>query len=283
VGLRDAGTSRWFPSGFLQTEEIVSADAKGKLWDVQLWMRPDHPAAGIAVLWASHGDRSTPSTDPTSSGQGFFASRPTGNSFPQGLWFQSLRSSTRNQRKRKCPISSQHFASPQSRPSCPITVPSHVPCPQHHRAAGRAVWGLCTPVLHSFHSPFQPKWPQPSLPHKDSSGLLCDPMLSWHCSHTLRPSPYSKPQPGCTQLDPHHRGALPCALPQVLTPKHCTNAAPNPSACFPSPQMQGTHLLEVTQLSRDISCRCRSAQQGSYWSPQNQAGETMLKMHFCFK
>ena len=35
MGLRDAGTSRWFPSGFLQTEEIVSADAKGKLWDVQ--------------------------------------------------------------------------------------------------------------------------------------------------------------------------------------------------------------------------------------------------------
>lgn len=191
---------------------------------------------------------------------------------------------TKGRENAPSPPSTLHPHSPLgSRPSCPITVPSHVPCPQHHRAAGRAVWGLCTPVLHSFHSPFQPKWPQPSLPHKDSWGLLCDPMLSWHCSHTLRPSPYSKPQPGCTQLDPHHRGALPCALPQVLTPKHCTNAAPNPSACFPSPQMQGTHLLEVTQLSRDISCRCRSAQQGSYWSPQNQAGETMLKMHFCFK
>lgn len=58
--MRDAGTSRWFPSGFLQTEEIASVDAKGKLWDVQLWMCPDHPAAGRAVLWVSHGIGSHP-------------------------------------------------------------------------------------------------------------------------------------------------------------------------------------------------------------------------------
>lgn len=152
MGLRDTGTSRWFPSGFLQTEEIVSADAKGKLWDVQLWMCPDHPAAGIAVLWASHGDRSTPSIDPTSSGQGFFASRPTGNSFPQGLWFQSLRSSTRNQRKRKCPISSQHFASPQP-PGVTSLVPHHSTQPRSLPTAPQSSWEGCVGAVH----------PRPSL------------------------------------------------------------------------------------------------------------------------
>lgn len=59
--MRDTGTSRWFPSGFLQTEEIASVDAKGKLCDVQLRMRPDHPAAGSAAMWESHGIGSHPS------------------------------------------------------------------------------------------------------------------------------------------------------------------------------------------------------------------------------
>lgn len=132
---------------------------------------PGPPGSGqcsdVGIPW----DRITPITDPTSSGQAFFASRPTGNSFPgaSGSNHCVHPHITKGREKAPPPLSAlQHHSPPGSCPSCPITVPSHVLCPQHHGAAGRAAWGLCTPILCYFHSPFQPKCPQPLLPHKDS-------------------------------------------------------------------------------------------------------------------